>query len=215
VNQQIGGLLAAATGQKLASNPEMWRQWWSHYNEVYTAGDKPLRGTYQRDEVKYASPVAAGSSPETSECLAAGTPVWTEYGPMPVEKIQVGDRVLSQDPQTGQVACKAVVRTTFRTPEKLTRLEAGDQTIRSTGGHPFWVAGKGWTKARDLAPGMQLHGVAGAVPVQSVAAGGVAATYNLIVADYHTYFVGSSKVLTHDNTIPQPTRALVPGLAER
>jgi hypothetical protein len=215
VNQQIAGLLSAATGQKLVSDPEIWRRWWSTYNEVYTNGDKPVRGRYQRDEIQYAAPIAAGSSPGMSECLAAGTPVWTEYGPLPVEKIQVGDRVLAQDPQRGKVACKAVLRTTFRTPEKLTRLEVGDQTMHSTGGHPFWVAGKAWTKARDLKPGMQLHTASGAVPVQLVAVGGVAATYNLIVADYHTYFVGSSKVLTHDNTIPRPTTALVPGLEEK
>ena len=60
----------------------------------------------------------------------------------------------------------------------------GDQTIRSTGGHPFWVPGKGWTKARDLTPGVALHGASGAVPVDAVAADSVLPTYNLIVADF-------------------------------
>ena len=41
-----------------------------------------------------------------------------------------------------------------------------------------------------------------------------APTYNLIVADFHTYFVGSSLVLCHDNTHSQPTNVMVPGLRE-
>ena len=41
---------------------------------------------------------------------------------------------------------------------------------------------------------------------------GLEATYNLIVADFHTYFVGEGKILSHDNTIREPTVALVPGL---
>ena len=37
-------------------------------------------------------------------------------------------------------------------------------------------------------------------------------TYNLVVADFHTYFVGYRKVLSHDNSMRMPTRAVVPGL---
>jgi hypothetical protein len=33
-----------------------------------------------------------------------------------------------------------------------------------------------------------------------------------VVADFHTYFVGEAKILSHDNTIRQPTNAVVPGL---
>ena len=39
-------------------------------------------------------------------------------------------------------------------------------------------------------------------------------TYNLIVADFHTYFVGEAKILNHDNTDRAPTNSVVPGLAE-
>jgi hypothetical protein len=39
--------------------------------------------------------------------------------------------------------------------------------------------------------------------------------YNLVVADFNTYFVGETGVLVHDNTPRTPTRATVPGLAAR
>ena len=38
--------------------------------------------------------------------------------------------------------------------------------------------------------------------------------YNLVVADFHTYFVGHSKILSHDNTVRDATDAVVPGLVE-
>jgi hypothetical protein len=37
-------------------------------------------------------------------------------------------------------------------------------------------------------------------------------SYNLIVADFNSYFVGDHGILVHDNTPRSPTSALVPGL---
>jgi hypothetical protein len=39
-------------------------------------------------------------------------------------------------------------------------------------------------------------------------------SYNLIVADFHSYFVGDQGILVHDNTPRAPTAALLPGLGE-
>ena len=64
-----------------------------------------------------------------------------------------------------------------------------------------------------LEDGALLHSVAGATRVESIKPGTEAETYNLVVADFSTYFVGETGVLVHDNTPRQPTRALVPGLA--
>jgi hypothetical protein len=41
-----------------------------------------------------------------------------------------------------------------------------------------------------------------------------ATVYNLVVADFHTYFVGQTKLLSHDVTPREPTLARVPGLIE-
>ncbi len=149
------------------------------------------------------------------ECLVAGTLVWTESGPVPVERIQVGDRVLSQNPRTGCLACKPVLKTTIRPRGEILEIETRDEPIRCSGGHPFWVSGEGWVKARELKSGTQMHGVTGTLEVVSVAPAGRQQTHNLIVADFHTYLVGKAKVLSHDNTIRKPTDTLVPGLAIR
>jgi hypothetical protein len=79
----------------------------------------------------------------------------------------------------------------------------------------FWVAGEGWLKARDLKSGQTLHCATGTVQVSNVEPSEPQNTYNLVVADFDTYFVGPEKVLTHDITERQPTRSMVPGLAKQ
>ena len=133
------------------------------------------------------------------DCLAAGTLIWTARGALPVEQIQVGDLTLSQDPVTGELAYKPVVRTTLRPACELVQIYAGNQMFECSGGHPFWVSGKGWVKARDLQSGSQLHTVNGTLQISSVETGSTQETFNLVVDGFHTYFVGSDKVLSHDN----------------
>ena len=147
----------------------------------------------------------------SGECLVAGTPVWTASGPTAVEKVQRGDLVLSQDAETGELSFKPVLRTTKRPIGEIVKFVAGTETFECSGGHVFWVSGDGWTKAGDLEPGMLLHTATGLVPIVSLDRGVDAETFNLVVADFSTYFVGQQKILSHDFTMRQPTSAVVPG----
>jgi hypothetical protein len=146
------------------------------------------------------------------DCLAAETLVWTVAGAVPIHQINIGDLVLSQDPDRGQLAFKPVLAKTTRPPGQPVAITLGKERLEASGGHPFWVSGSGWTKARDLKPGEQLHSVTGTVAVGATGEGEVQPTYNLIVADFHTFFVGHSRILSHDNSVRKPTAVLVPGL---
>jgi hypothetical protein len=149
-------------------------------------------------------------------CLAAGTKVWTESGPKVIEEIQVGDLVLSQDPETGRLAYKPVLRATTRPAARLIKLNMANESLTVTQGHFLWVSGEGWVRARDLKGGMELHGPSGTVQLSTTEDAEFEQTYNLVVAEFHTYFVGErSPVLSQDNTSPQKTDAVVPGLVER
>lgn len=97
----------------------------------------------------------------------------------------------------------------------MVRVQVEAESIAASGGHRFWLAGEGWVRARDLTNAQRFHGLAGPVAVEAVEVGDSQATYNLIVADFHTYFVGDAKILSHDNTTVQPTEALVPGYHQR
>jgi hypothetical protein len=52
----------------------------------------------------------------------------------------------------------------------------------------------------------------GSVEIQEVAAQQPAEAYNLVVSDWHNYFVGEGKLLAHDNSPLEETTTLVPGL---
>jgi hypothetical protein len=86
------------------------------------------------------------------------------------------------------------------------------ETLVCTGGHRLWVSGTGWVKARDLVPQTLLHTVTGNTPVSIVKSGESAETYNLVVGDFHTYFVGNTGLLSQDVLIPRATNKVVPGL---
>src|SRR5216683_4473047 len=72
-------------------------------------------------------------------------------------------------------------------------LHIGGQVIRTTAQHPFFVQGRGWLEAGDLKIGDLLLSHDGQwLPVEDLFDTGQYETvYNLAIADYHTYFVGS------------------------
>ncbi len=68
--------------------------------------------------------------------------------------------------------------------------------------------------AKELKAGEWLHAASGEVQIDSAEPSEEAVCYNLVVADFHDYFVSNAKVLVHDNLLRGPTLATVPGLAE-
>jgi len=146
-------------------------------------------------------------------CLIAGTPIWTDRGPVAVEKMEVGDRVLARDPVSGELAYKSVLGTTIRQRAALVNISLADETIVASGGHPFWVVGQGWVNARHLEPDMRIYTTTSTAAVNSIKideAGGQP-VYNLIVEEFHNYFAGNSHLLLHDPTPREPTLGPVPG----
>jgi hypothetical protein len=225
LNSQIMEVLRVSTGADVVANPDAWWTWWNQENEIYVEDTKPVQTallTEQvviRDRLGFGVPGQTGGSlgslatARTCECLAAGTPVWTETGPKAIEQIRIGDRVLSQNVETGELAYKPVLRTTIRAAGPLVELDIHGEYIRTSGGHPFWVAGDGWTFARNLKAGAVLSALGEPVLLSSAKFNGQGETYNLVVADFNTYFVGKSRILSHDNTLRGATKSVVPGLA--
>lgn len=206
LNQRVCSVLRTVTGEDLPAQPDSWWKWWYERNEVYLAGEKP---TYQ---ISRSSTLNVPMEAQRYECLVEGTPVLTFSGPVAVEKVQPGDMVLSQNIRTGELGYQPVLATTVRPPNPIVRIETSSDTWRASGGHLFWVVGRGWMRSRQLEPGHRLRTVHGTTVVRSAdAEPEPVVTYNLIVADFHSYFIGADKVLSHDNTIPEPVSALVPG----
>jgi hypothetical protein len=143
--------------------------------------------------------------------------VWTLTGRTPIEKIKVGDRVLAQDVESGELAYKPVLALTRRDPGLRMKLRLESEIITTTPSHPFWVLGDGWRMSKQLEAGARFHTLSGGVPVDGIDNdesddANFQYSYNLIVADFNTYFVGEHGILVHDNTPRRPTSALLPGL---
>lgn len=210
LNKAIGAVLSTATGIDLPPDPEKWWEWWLDYNQLCKDDEKPRQYLRAHQELIQPMPIA---NPPMS-CLRAGTPVWTDRGAVPVEEVQVGDLALARDSETGELAYKPVLRTTVRPPTELWNVHTEHDTFEATGGHTFWISGQGWLKLRDAQPGMRFHGATGPVRIEAIAQSRTEPAYNLVVADFHTYFVGASRILSHDPTFAQPTDLSVPGLTE-
>ena len=208
-----------AVNQTTVPVPDYWWNWWANYTDTYL-GDKQVSltttgdGSYAVRSQLYAvnTSLTRGSSSVTSmECFAAGTLVATLTGPTPIEKLRIGDRVLAQDADTGELAYKLVLGATIRPPVETVLVTTSRGAIRATRGHPFWIVGKGWLMAKQLQVGDRLHCLEGNATVSAIQSQPAAPVYNLSVADYGTYFVGDGQALVHDNTPRLPTRAVLPG----
>jgi hypothetical protein len=220
LNQRICEALRAATGEEIGNDPRHWWSWWNDQNEVYYVSTKPVDVDRRQNSSLLMNDPQSGAlvsqvNSQRCECLVAGTLIETELGPIPVESILTGDRVLTKDTVTGELMYKPVIRPTVRPTAAIFEIDLGNETVRSTGGHPFWVSGQGWVKARDLQSGMPIHTVDGVITVKSVKQNGTAVTHNLIVADNSNYFVGNSRILSHDNSLREATQVVVPGLIEQ
>jgi hypothetical protein len=216
-NRRIAEVLRQVTGRDLGSQPSKWWDWWSRdFNESHDdlPSTKPVYSISERRVENWLYKNCGVS------CFAPGTKVWTLSGKRMIEIVKPGDCVLAQDVESGELAYKPVLATTVRKPRPRIRVGLGSESITATPSHPFWVLGTGWRLAKELAVGDRLHTPSGAVTIERLeklppepAPAGL--SYNLVVADFNSYFVGEGGLLVHDNAHRAPTAALVPGLVKR
>lgn len=78
-------------------------------------------------------------------CLAKGTRIETLEGERPIESISVGDQVKQYDLASAQMTSATVTGVIKANHSHILVLKLEDgSSIRTTGDHPFWIAGKGW-----------------------------------------------------------------------
>lgn len=142
--------------------------------------------------------------------FTAATPVLLADGDSkPMGDVQVGDKVLSTDPETGQTAAESVEvlfdNVDHDFVDLTVSLPDGTSTvINTTGHHPFWdETDRKWASATDLEIGHHLRDAKGhgSVTVAKVYAhAGKHHMHNLTVARFHTYYVvaGITAVLVHN-----------------
>lgn len=140
-------------------------------------------------------------------CFVAGTLVATEIGYVTIENIKAGDLVWATDPDTGESALKPVVQTFCNETEEWIHVTVNGEGITCTPNHPFYSPVKGWTSAIDLKAGdilVMLNGEYVVVEqVQHELLESPVKVYNFEVEDFHTYYVGQTTILVHNDCKPK------------
>jgi RHS repeat-associated protein len=140
--------------------------------------------------------------PGTKVLLAGGST-------KPIEKVALGDKVVTTDTKTGRKTVREVAGTIVTEDDK----HFADLTVKSASGktqalvatttHPFWVEPEGeWIKAGDLKPGMKLRTPSGDT-VEVTANRHFdkrQRTHDLTITGIHAYYVlaGATPLLVHN-----------------
>lgn len=146
--------------------------------------------------------VFTGGMTQTMTCFVEGTLVLTAAGMCAIEKIKVGDIVISTNPETMETSEKRVLETYVLKNSRLVHLHIDGETIITTENHPFYVCGRGFINAGELRAGFGLLKMDGSTSyIEKCEAEQLAepsTVYNFQVEDFHTYYVGNSCVLVHN-----------------
>jgi len=84
-----------------------------------------------------ATAVFSGGYVRSAACFIAGTLVLTACGLVAIENIDAGDKVISQNVETGKQETKIVLETYVRQVTELVHLKIGGEKIVTTHDHPF------------------------------------------------------------------------------
>ena len=139
----------------------------------------------------------------TSQCFTGDTLVSTESGLRPIEDIQAGDYVWSENTETGEKELKKVLSVSITETDQLVHVITGNGTeINTTENHPFYTEGKGWCVASELEEGDVLRTQDGktetVASVEMETLDEPVKVYNLEIEDSHTYYVSVDGVLVHN-----------------
>lgn len=213
-NERVMRVLENATQVQGNQSAEDWWAWWRDINDAPLAkGKLKLEDRYEQTWYVDTRKAVQVDRVTRASCFAPGTLVETEQGQRKIDDVRVGDRVLSQDAETGELQFKPVFDITTRENAKLLKISTASERITCSIGHPFWVVGKGWRMARELEPGAKLYTLDGTLlDVQAIDEAGTGPVFNLVVADFGTYFAGSSRFYTHDVTPRRASDMVIPGL---
>ena len=139
----------------------------------------------------------------TSQCFTGDTLVSTEDGLRPIEEIQAGDYVWSENTENGKKELKKVLSVSVTETTTLVHVTTENGTvINTTENHPFYVEGKGWCAAAELETGDVLRTEDGEQEtvkgVQTEKLDKAVKVYNLEIEGSHTYYVSADSVLVHN-----------------
>ena len=138
-------------------------------------------------------------------CFLPGTLVLTENGYKEIDKIKIGEKVLSYNEETKQNEYKTVIKTYIHenNPDVLYSLLINGKILDVTSNHRFYVKtenGYDWIAAKDLKQGnLVMDKDNNYYSIDNIVSKEITQTvYNLGVEDNHNYYVTDLNILVHN-----------------
>ncbi len=150
-------------------------------------------------------------------CFVAGTLVHTQRGQLPIEKIAVGEMVLSQPELGGERDYRRVTDTISFDDKNVFEIVfqssgGSREALLATPNHPFWVQGLGWRALElvEIGQWVQLGSGDEARVVSVRDTGSTQCVFNLTIDGFHTYYVGHAGVWVHNTncSVRSPNAAM-------
>lgn len=136
----------------------------------------------------------------------------TPTGLKAIDTLKIGDLMMSRSDKTGETAAKPIVSITPAHERRIWTATVSykgedshwkDELYETTDDHPWRTSDGGWATSASLKHGQTLARENGIAIVAAVTdTGRNKLTYNLEIADFHTYFVGKSKTWVHNACPP-------------
>lgn len=137
-----------------------------------------------------------------TKCFVAGTKVLTEYGLKNIEDIKVNEKVWSVNKDTNDRELKTVLSLYKGKTSEIYELTVGDELIRATPKHEFYIVDKGWVRAYELEVGDSLISKANKdktiSKINHIYLDEPIDVYNLTVEGNHNYLITESELLVHN-----------------
>ncbi|WP_444891844.1 Hint domain-containing protein [Microbulbifer sp. TRSA001] len=147
--------------------------------------------------------LSKGSGNREIPCFGAGTLVATPDSFAKIEDIKIGTLVSSWDENLKKVVENRVTALHRNKAVDWVEIVVSGSVITATCNHRFWMPkNEEWIEARFLDVGMEVlleNGQRSNIDKISLVTSGEKDTFNITVENAHTYYVGSSKVLVHND----------------
>jgi hypothetical protein len=133
-------------------------------------------------------------------CFVEGTRVHvSDGGLIPIERIDIESKLLSCNTEAGKISIGTVTRLFKATSAEIITIVFGEEKLRCTPRHRFFTD-SGWLAARHLSPGIKVRSLGGEMrPILAISnEPAEIPVFNMRVDSQHTYFVGETGYLVHN-----------------
>ena len=134
-------------------------------------------------------------------CFVEGTQVLTESGLKNIEDIEIGEKVYAINIDTNKRELKEVTNVVESSSKEIYELTIGQEIIRATPKHKFYIVDKGWIMACELEEGDLIVAKNNNMRIDKIKLKNYSEpikVYNLTVNDFHTYLITKYELLVHN-----------------